>query len=217
MSSCFWHLSPRIFITFGWSVPDSMSLKHNGFIPRWIQNAFNQVFAKCAPKFHISWAWQYCLWEHYSTSLCRLIQWIFLSMDYVSECMFAQAGSSFSFRFSSSPVCCCLHVWQSGINAKNIFIFYHKWTKKKIRMTVSHTSSVTERIFHYLNSQLCCLSLPDQPPQGKYNSFFGPRKRNPGWPFSKENIASWFAPSPVCAGEQLHHGMESEEREESVH
>lgn len=126
--------------------------------------------------------------EHYSTSLCRLIQWIFLCMDYVSECMFVQADSSFSSRFSSSQMCCCLHVWQSGINAKKMFIFYHKWTTKKIRMTISHMSSVTERISHYSNSQLCCLSLPVQPPQRKYNSYFGPRKRSPGQPAAKKTL-----------------------------
>lgn len=131
MSSCFWHLSPSLFITFGWSVPCSMSLKHTGFIPRWIQNAFNQVLAKCAPKFPISWARQSCLLEHYSTSLCRLIQWIFVSVDYVSECMFVQAGSSFSSRFSSSPMCCCLRVWQSGINAKIYIYILSQMNKKK--------------------------------------------------------------------------------------
>lgn len=165
-----------------------MFLKHTGFIPRWIQNAFNQVLAKCAPKFPISWARRCCLLEHYSTSLCRLIQWTFLSMDYVSECMFVQAGSSFSSRFSSSPMCCCLRVWQSGINAKNIFIFYHKWTTTKKSEQFHTLIQWQKKIFHYLNSQLCCLSLPDQPPQGKYNSFFGPRKRSPGWPLAKKTL-----------------------------
>lgn len=83
-------------------------------------------------------------------------------------------------------------------------------------MTISHVSSVTERIFHYLNSQLCCLSLPVQPPQGKYNSFFGPRKRSPGWPLAKKTLLHGLL-LPQCVLEQLHHGMESEEREGSVH
>lgn len=217
MSSCFWHLSPSIFITFGWSVPGSMSLKHNGFIPRWIQNAFNQVFAKCAPKFHISWARQHGLWEHYSTSLCRLIQWIFLSMDYVSECLFVQAGSSFSSRFSSSPMCCCLHVWQSGINAKNIFIFHHKWTKKK-NQNDNFTYEFSDRKNLPLFKLSALLPEPSWPaPTGEAQQLFWAQKEKAWVAFSKENIASWFAPSPVCAGDSFITGWEvKKEKEASI-
>lgn len=81
-------------------------------------------------------------------------------------------------------------------------------------MTISHMSSVTERIFHYLNSQLCCLSLPAQPSQGKFNRSFWAQKEKSWVAFSKENIASWFAPSPVYAGNSFIMGWKVKKKKE---
>lgn len=61
-------------------------------------------------------------------------------------------------------------------------------------------SSVTERISQYSYSQLCCLSLPVQLPQEKYNSFFWAQKEKSWAACSKENVVSWFVLSPVSAG-----------------
>lgn len=137
--------------------------------------------------------------EHYSTSLCRWIQWIFLCMDYVSERMFVQAGSSFSPRFSSSQMCCCLHVWQSGINAKNTFIFYHKWTKKNQNDNFTYEFSDRKNLPLFKLSAL--LPEPSCPAAtGEVQQLLWAQKEKSWVACSKENIASWFALSPVCAG-----------------
>lgn len=154
--------------------------------------------------------------EHYSTSLCRWIQWIFLCMDYVSECMFVQAGSSFSPRFSSSQMCCCLHVWQSGINAKNMFIFYHKWTQKK-----------SERQFHIwvqwqkesptiqtLSS--AAWAFLSSCHRGSTTASLGPEREVLGSLQQRKHCFMVCSFPSVC-WEQLHHGMETEEREGSFH
>lgn len=109
--------------------------------------------------------------------------------------------SSFSSRFSSSLMCCCLHVWQSGSNTKNIFIFYHKWKKKK-----------SEQQFHiwFQRQNLPLLKLSALLPEpscpastGEVQQLFWAQKQKSWVAFSKGSIASWFAPSPMCAGKSF--------------
>lgn len=194
MSSCFWHLSTSIFITFGWTVPNSMSLKHNGFIPRWIWNALNQVFAKCAPKFHISWAWQRCLLELIPL---HCADWYngFSSAWIMNVCLYKQA--LVLVLDLVHPQCAAAYMCGNlGLTLKIYLYFIINEQKKKIRMTISHMSSVIERIFHYLLSAL--LPEPSCPAStGEVQQLFWAQKEKSWVAFSKENIRGFFLPQCV--------------------
>lgn len=127
-----------------------------------------------------------------------------------------KAGSSSSSRFSSSPMCCCVHVWQSGINAKNIFIFYHKWTTKN--QNDNFTYELSDRKSLPLFKLLALLPEPSCPAStGEVQYLFWAQKVKSWVAFSKANIALWFAPSPVCAGNSFIMGWEvKKEKEASI-
>lgn len=146
----------------------------------------------------------------YSTSLCRLTQWIFLCMDY--ECIFVQA--LVLVLDLVHPQCAAAYMCGNlGLTLK-IYLYFIINEQKKSEWQL-HIWVQWQKESSTIYSQHCCLSLPAQPPQGKYNSFFGPRKRSPGWPLAKKTFVVFSFPS-VC-WEQLHHGMGSEEREGSIH
>lgn len=113
----------------------------------------------------------------------------------VNVCLYKQALVLVP-RFSSSPMCCCLHVWQSGINTKNIFIFYQKWTTTKNQNdNFTYEFSDRKNLPLLKLSSAAWASCPAS--TGEVQQLFWAQKEKSWVAFSKENIASWFA-LPQC-------------------
>lgn len=169
--------------------------------------------------------------EHYSTvssifrelfHLFHCADWYngFYSLWIVSECVFVQAGSSCSSRFSSSPIWCCLHAWQSGINAKIYIYFHHKWTKIFRKTIKFHIWA------HWWNLPLFTLYalLTEHPPPALTGAVRqvswtqnSPSERRSGWPLTKKTAVCSTACSCLdMSWEQLHQRQVKEGKEASI-
>lgn len=141
-------------------------------------------------------------------------------MDYVSECMFVQAGSSFSSRFSSSPMWCCLHAWQSGINAKNIYIYFivneQKYSERQLNFIYEFSDRKNLPLFK-LPALLTEHSSPAFTGEVRQLSWaqHSPSRQKSWVAFNKENIASQLAPSLMWAGNSFINGCEVKEGKEA--